>query len=247
MYSKLGGCLGVTAYVGSFSQNRPLSLGQGLLERLRTHLGVGIFLGRSWGPSRGVGAVVFPGDSVVLLGGLGNPIPIGTPIAWPDGPIRSVGLTCLGSYLELPPSLLGRGVEGGCCLSWADLPGGCQCCGLVASFLGREGAQLPGNCFLPGREGVPLPGSCFLPGREGAQLPGDCCLPGKEAEQWPEGVEGVGPSSSCGRGRGPVGGVLMPSPWVEGRGHLTDWCYSWWGVINVVISIASYISFYFID
>ena len=53
-----------------------------------THLGLGSSLEDPWGGLvGGVGAVVFPGDSVVLLGGLGNPMTIGMPVAWPDGPI----------------------------------------------------------------------------------------------------------------------------------------------------------------
>ena len=59
----------------------------------------------------GISGVVFPGDSVVLLGSLGNPVPIRMPNALPAGPISIIRLTCLGG--GLPPSLVGgRAVVG---------------------------------------------------------------------------------------------------------------------------------------
>ena len=121
-----------------------------------THLGLGSSLEDPWGPSRGgSGAIIFPGDSV-LLGSLGNPVPITAPKALPAGPILIIRFTCLGG--GLPPSLAG----------------GRAVVGLLPSP-GRTswGAHL-------------LWVNCFLPGREGVQLPGNCSLPGKEVEQWPE-------------------------------------------------------------
>ena len=107
----------------------------------------------------GISGVIFPGHSVVLLGSLGNPVPIRTPNALPAGPIMTIRLTCLGG--GLPPSLAGgRAVVG-----MLPSPGGTA-----------WGAHLQRV-------------NCFLPGQEGAQLPGNCSLPGKEVEQWPERME----------------------------------------------------------
>ena len=53
----------------------------------------------------GISVVAFLGDSFVLLGSLGNPVPIRAPSALPAGPILVIRLTCLGG--GLPPSLAG--------------------------------------------------------------------------------------------------------------------------------------------
>ena len=59
----------------------------------------------------GIGGVVFPGNSVVLLGSLVDPVPIRVPNALPAGPILVIRLTSLGG--GLPPSLVGgRAVVG---------------------------------------------------------------------------------------------------------------------------------------
>ena len=120
-------------------------------------LRVRIFIGRSLGGLvGGIGDVIFPGDSVVLLESLGNPVPIRMPKALTAGPILIIRLTCLGG--GMPPSLVrGRAVE-------EVLPSPSRI---------AWGAHLPRV-------------NCFLPGREGAQLPGNCPLPEKEVEQWPE-------------------------------------------------------------
>ena len=71
MYSKLGGCLGVTAKVGSFGQDRPLSWCQGFVGKVYDPLRVRFFLGRTLGrPTGGDGCVAFPGGGVDLLGSL---------------------------------------------------------------------------------------------------------------------------------------------------------------------------------
>ena len=107
----------------------------------------------------GISGVVFPGDCVVLLGSLGNPVPIRAPNVLPAGPNLVIRLTCLGGGL-LPSLVVGRAVVG-----------------LLPSQGGTGwGAHL-------------LRVNCFLPGREGAQLPGNCSLPEKEVEQWPERME----------------------------------------------------------
>ena len=75
MYSKLGGCLGVTAKLGSFSQNRPLSWCQGFVGKVNDPLRVGFLHKKNtgvacWGSG---GGVVFPGDGAILQGRLGYP------------------------------------------------------------------------------------------------------------------------------------------------------------------------------
>ena len=55
MYSKLGGCLGVTAKLGPFSQNRPLHWSQRFLGQVNDPLRVGFFNRRTLaGPTGGV-------------------------------------------------------------------------------------------------------------------------------------------------------------------------------------------------
>ena len=146
--------------VGFFSQNRPLCLFQGFAGEVNDPLRVRIFIGRSLGGLvGGIGGVIFPGDSVVLLGSLGNPVPVRVPNALPNGPILVIRLTCLGG--GLPPSLVG----GRAVLGLLPSPG-----------------RTAWGAYLPMVD-------CFLPGREGAQLPGNCSFPGKEVEQWPERME----------------------------------------------------------
>ena len=96
MYSKLGGCLGVTAKLGPLARTDLWAGDKGLLERLMTHLGLGSSLEEPWGATRGSGGGVFPGDGAVLLGWLGGPVPGGMPVALPDWPSRIVRLTCQG-------------------------------------------------------------------------------------------------------------------------------------------------------
>ena len=49
MYSKLGGCLGVTAKLGPLARTDLWAGVKGLLERLMTHLGLGSSLEEPWG------------------------------------------------------------------------------------------------------------------------------------------------------------------------------------------------------
>ena len=52
-----------------------------------THLGLGSSFEDPWGAYwGGSGEVVFPGDSAVLLGSLGCPMPVGLPKTLPDWP-----------------------------------------------------------------------------------------------------------------------------------------------------------------
>ena len=48
MYSKLGGCLGVTAKLGPLARTDLCAGVKGLLERLMTHLGLGSSLEEPW-------------------------------------------------------------------------------------------------------------------------------------------------------------------------------------------------------
>ena len=48
MYSKLGGCLGVTAKLGPLARTDLCAGVKGLLDRLMTHLGLGSSLEEPW-------------------------------------------------------------------------------------------------------------------------------------------------------------------------------------------------------
>ena len=97
MYSKLGGCLGVTTKLGPLAKTDLWAGVKGLLERFMTHLGLGSSLEEPWG---------------VLLGGRWRCYLPGrwcwppgkpeltycwwVPIAWPGSPSCVASLTCLG-------------------------------------------------------------------------------------------------------------------------------------------------------
>ena len=81
IYSKLGGCPGVTAKLGPLARTDLCAGVKGLLEKVNYPLRVRKTLGGLLG---GGGEVVFPGDSGILLGSLGCPMPGGTPKALPD-------------------------------------------------------------------------------------------------------------------------------------------------------------------
>ena len=72
--------------VGSFSQNRPLSWCQRFVGKVNDPLRVRIFIRRPLGGACwvGSGVIVFPGDSAVLLGSLGCPMPVRSPKTLPD-------------------------------------------------------------------------------------------------------------------------------------------------------------------
>ena len=73
MYSKLGGCLGVTAKLGPLARTDLWAGVKGLLERFMTHLGLGSSLEEPWGCLVGGGGIIaFPGGGIDLLGGLGG-------------------------------------------------------------------------------------------------------------------------------------------------------------------------------
>ena len=97
MYSKLGGCLGVTTKLGPLARTDLWAGVKGLLERLMTHLGLGSSLEEPWGGLLGGGGgVVFLGGGIRLLGRLGCPVTRGLLIALPKWPGRITNLTCLG-------------------------------------------------------------------------------------------------------------------------------------------------------
>ena len=102
-----------------------------------THLGLESSLEDPWEPSRGViSGVVFLGDSVVLLGSLGNPVPIRVPNTLPAGPILVIELTCLGGRIA---SFLSRR----------------ESCGGIAAFPRQNclGGPLAKGELLPSLEG----------------------------------------------------------------------------------------------
>ena len=66
IYSKLGGCLGVTAKVRSFSQNRPLSWGQRFAGKVNDPLRVRFFIRRPLGEPTG-GVVRLSSQEIVLF------------------------------------------------------------------------------------------------------------------------------------------------------------------------------------
>ena len=88
MYSKLGGCLGVTAKLGPLARTDLCAGVKGLLERLMTHLGLGSSLEEPWldllgGVEEGG---TFPGGYAGLRGRLRGLMPRGVPSALPACP-----------------------------------------------------------------------------------------------------------------------------------------------------------------
>ena len=53
IYSKLGGCLGVTTKLGPLARTDLWAVVKGLLERLMTHLELGSSLEEPWGATMG--------------------------------------------------------------------------------------------------------------------------------------------------------------------------------------------------
>ena len=71
IYSKLGGCLGVTAKLGPLARTDLCAGVKGLLERLMTHLGLGSSLEEPWLDLwGGVREGAFPGGCAGLRGRL---------------------------------------------------------------------------------------------------------------------------------------------------------------------------------
>ena len=153
IYSKLGGCLGVTAKLGPLARTDLCAGVKGLLERLMTHLGLGSSLEEPWLDLRGVwrrGA--FPGGCTGLQGRLSGLKPGGVPSTlpvYPGGvsivpclgwPLRIIGYRWrigLGRIVFFPcgsgPGL--RGLRGRAVSFWGKLY---SSWGRIASFPGRK-------------------------------------------------------------------------------------------------------------
>ena len=97
IYSKLGGCLGVTAKLGPLARTDLCAGVKGLLERLMTHLGLGSSLEEPWLDLwGGVKEGAFPGGCAGLRGRLSGLKPGGKPSTLPVCP-GGVGIVpCLG-------------------------------------------------------------------------------------------------------------------------------------------------------
>ena len=171
IYCKLGGCLEVTAKLGPLARTDLWTGVKGLLERLMTHLGLGSSLEDPWGSLLGGSVeVVFLGDSTILLGSLGCPMPGRLPNALPDWPSLIAWLTCLGRTVTFPrgevSSGLGRaasftqGKVSNCLGRTASFPRGKEstrlttCWGWIASFTGRKVSNCQGRVasFTWGKE-----------------------------------------------------------------------------------------------
>ena len=156
MYSKLGGCLGVTAKLGPLARTDLWAGVKDLLDRLMTHLGLGSLLEEPWGGLLGgSGVVVFPGDGAILLGRLGCPVPVGMPMALPDWTSWIARLTCLerASGLGNAASFTGR-KESSCLGRTASFTWGkvSSCWERIASFTGGKVSNCRGK-LLPLPEG----------------------------------------------------------------------------------------------
>ena len=148
IYSKLGGCLGVTAKLGPLARTDLCAGVKGLLERLMTHLGLGSSLEEPWLDLwGGVEEGAFPGGCAGLRGRLSGLKPGGKPSTLPVYP-GGVGIVpCLGCPLGVIgglgrivffPSGTGprlRGVRGRAVSFWVKL---CSSRGRIASFPGRK-------------------------------------------------------------------------------------------------------------
>ena len=66
IYSKLGGCLGVTAKFGPLARTDLWAGVKGLLDKLMTHLGLGSSLEDPWGSLLGAVGVELPSQELAL-------------------------------------------------------------------------------------------------------------------------------------------------------------------------------------
>ena len=97
MYSKLGGCLGVTAKLGPLARTDLWAGVKGLLERLMTHLGLGSSLKEPWVGLLGVWKwCCLPRRWCWPPGKTGLACAWGAPITLPCWPGRIIALPCMG-------------------------------------------------------------------------------------------------------------------------------------------------------
>ena len=188
MYSKLGGCLGVTAKLGPLARTDLWAGVKGLLERLMTHLGLGSSLEEPWGCLAGGAVGLLPSGGVVLtsweaweglcLGGCLLPCLrlFVRLLVWPACVLE--GLGCLlpsgegrraMAWEEWGVLAWGRLVSspGGVAPAWGGAlpsPAWLLACKGAGEVLASLGGDLPGkNCCLPrgspGRFGLP---DCWL-------------------------------------------------------------------------------------
>ena len=106
MYSKLGGCLGVTAKLGPLAKTDLWAGVKGLLERFMTHLGLGSSFEEPWGGLLGEWMCCLPGRWCWPPGKPELTYCWGVPIALPGNPSCVASLTCLGG----PKGVRVRGV-----------------------------------------------------------------------------------------------------------------------------------------
>ena len=88
MYSKLGGCLGVTAKLGPLARTGPLCWSQRFVGKVNDPLRVRFFIRRTLaGPAGGCGGGgTFPGGCTGLRGRLSGLMPGGVPSTLPACP-----------------------------------------------------------------------------------------------------------------------------------------------------------------
>ena len=154
IYSKLGGCLGVTTKLGPLARTDLCAGVKGLLERLMTHLGLGSSLEEPWLDLWG--GVEEGGPSLEgctgLQGRLSGLKPGGKPSTLPVYPGGVGNVPCLGCLMGVIRGLgrivffpcgSGPGLRGlrGRAVSFRGKLYSSR--GRIASFPGEEGEQLP--------------------------------------------------------------------------------------------------------
>ena len=100
MYSKLGGCLGVTTKLGPLARTDLWAGVKGLLDRLMTHLALGSSFEEPWLDLLGGMGVGLPSQEVVLTSweGCVGLCPGGVPITLPACPVGGYNPAMPGWY-----------------------------------------------------------------------------------------------------------------------------------------------------
>ena len=231
MYSKLGGCLRVTAKLGPLARTDLWAGVKGLLDRLMTHLGLGSSLEEPWWDLLGGMGVGLPSQEVELSSWEGwvGLCPGGVPItlpACPGGLWPWPAWVVLEGWGELFHSLCIWREE-----AWDELTsskGRCEAPGrkLLPSLGGRWAVARPGawevgvlfpskeGCTVAGRELLPSPGGRWAIARLGrlpdawklgALFPSEegCTVTGRELLPSPGGRWAIAGLGRC----------LMPGYW----------------------------------